>query len=199
MNFCFKYNTNIVKSTNINNKYNIKKYAGKNVESVDFVNQHSIKDNHLQFSNMLQRNNSPRITMLVNVISDLINNPNNLDYYFEGREISMITKKDKDKLDRLNNILKLNDNVPNNEMLIKYVPNYNFYSYYVNDNNKKNERGFQIFYTRDKLGNVKIYLIDLYHLAIPSKTNNTLKEYVNVMEYKKDIYDSIFSKVNSLV
>ncbi len=199
MNFCFKYNTNIVKSTNINNKYNIKKYAGKNVESVDFVNQHSIKDNHLQFSNMLQRNNSPRITMLVNVISDLINNPNNLDYYFEGREISMITKKDKDKLDRLNNILKLNDNVPNNEMLIKYVPNYNFYSYYVNDNNKKNERGFQIFHTRDKLGNVKIYLIDLYHLAIPSKTNNTLKEYVNVMEYKKDIYDSIFSKVNSLV
>lgn len=199
MNFCFKYNTNIVKSTNINNKYNIKKYAGKNVESVDFVNQHSIKDNHLQFSNMLQRNNSPRITMLVNVISDLINNPNNLDYYFEGREISMITKKDKDKLDRLNNILKLNDNVPNNEMLIKYVPNYNFYSYYVNDNNKKNERGFQIFHTRDKLGNVKIYLIDLYHLAIPSKTNNTLKEYVNVMEYEKDIYDSIFSKINSLV
>lgn len=199
MNFCFKYNTNIVKSTNINNKYNIKKYAGKNVESVDFVNQHSIKDNRLQFSNMLQRNNSPRITMLVNVISDLINNPNNLDYYFEGREISMITKKDKDKLDRLNNILKLNDNVPNNEMLIKYVPNYNFHSYYVNDNNKKNERGFQIFHTRDKLGNVKIYLIDLYHLAIPSKTNNTLKEYVNVMEYKKDIYDSIFSKVNSLV
>ncbi len=199
MNFCFKYNTNIVKSTNINNKYNIKKYAGKNVESVDFVNQHSIKDNHLQFSNMLQRNNSPRITMLVNVISDLINNPNNLDYYFEGREISMITKKDKDKLDRLNNILKLNDNVPNNEMLIKYVPNYNFYKYYVNDSNKKNERGFQIFHTRDKLGNVKIYLIDLYHLAIPSKTNNTLKEYVNVMEYRKDIYDSIFSKVSSLV
>ena len=39
MNFCFKYNTNIVKSTNINNKYNIKKYAGKNVESVDFVVQ----------------------------------------------------------------------------------------------------------------------------------------------------------------
>lgn len=199
MNFCFKYNTNIVKSTNINNKYNIKKYAGKNVESVDFVNQHSIKDNHLQFSNMLQRNNSPRITMLVNAISDLINNPNNLDYYFEGREISMITKKDKDKLDRLNNILKLNDNVPNNEMLIKYVPNYNFYSYYVNDKNKKNERGFQIFRTRDEFGNVKIYLIDLYHLAIPSKTNNTLKEYVNVMEYEKDIYDSIFSKVSSLV
>lgn len=50
----------------------------------------------------------------------------------------MITKKDKDKLDRLNNILKLNDNVPNNEMLIKYVSNYNFYKYYVND--KKNER-----------------------------------------------------------
>lgn len=199
MNFCFKYNTNIVKSTNINNKYNIKKYAGKNVESVDFVNQHSIKDNHLQFSNMLQRNNSPRITMLVNVISDLINNPNNLDYYFEGREISMITKKDKDKLDRLNNILKLNDNVPNNEMLIKYVPNYNFYKYYVNDKNKKNERGFQIFHTRDEFGNVKIYLVDLYHLAIPSKTNNTLKEYVNVMEYEKDIYDSIFSKVSSLV
>lgn len=51
----------------------------------------------------------------------------------------------------------------------------------------------------DELGNVKIYLIDLYHLAIPSKTNNTLKEYVNVMKYKKDIYESIFSKVNSLV
>lgn len=107
MNFCFKYNTNIVKSTNISNKYNIKKYVGKNVESVDFVNQHSIKDNRLQFSNMLQRNNSPRITMLINIISDLINNPNNLDYYFEGREISMITKKD--KLDRPNNILKLKD------------------------------------------------------------------------------------------
>ena len=84
-------------------------------------------------------------------------------------------------------------------MLIKYVPNYNFYKYYVNDNNKKNERGFQIFHTRDELGNVKIYLIDLYHLAIPSKTNNTLKEYVNGMKYKKDIYESIFSKVNSLV
>ena len=89
MNFCFKYNTNIVKSTNVNNKYNIKKYVGKNVESVDFVHQHSIKDNHLQFSNMLQRNNSPRITMLINVISDLINNPNNLDYYFEEIKIAL--------------------------------------------------------------------------------------------------------------
>lgn len=145
MSFCFKYNSPIVSSIKSNN-YNLKKYMGKNVKSVDFINQHSVKSNKLYFTNMFQRNNSPRINSIIMAISDLISNPDNLDYYSDGYE-----------------------------------------------------RGFQLFHTRDSDGNAKIYLIDLYHLAIPSKKNNLIKEYSMVMEYKKDIHDVVFSKVNSLV
>lgn len=195
MSFCFKYNSPIVSSNFKSNNYNLKKYIGKNVKSVDFVNQHSVKSNKLYFTNMFQRNNSPRINSIIMAFSDLTSNPDNLDYYFEGREISLITNNDYEKLKRLDSILRLYDNVPENEMIIKYAPNERYYNYYSDGY----ERGFQLFHTRDSEGNAKIYLIDLYHLAIPSKKNNLIKEYAMVMEYKKDIHDVIFSKINSLV
>ena len=79
MSFCFKYNSPIVSSNFKSNNYNLKKYIGKNVKSVDFVNQHSVKSNKLYFTNMFQRNNSPRINSIIMAFSDLTSNPDNLD------------------------------------------------------------------------------------------------------------------------
>lgn len=54
---------------------------------------------------------------------------------------------------------------------------------------------FSFFFTRNSTNDVKVYLIDLYHLAIPSKKNKLRSEYVDRMNYKKDIFDCIFYKL----
>lgn len=192
MNFCFNYSTPII-NKNIGINYSIKKYNTTDIKSINFINNHSIKSNELRFTNKLQRNNSLRIKSITNFINDVNNNPNILDYYFEGREISLLTKRDQYKLERLDKILKLNSNVPENGMIIKYTPNKRYYDEYVDGNY---ERGFQLFYTRDTEGNVIVYLIDLYHLAIPSRNDKV--KYIDVMEYEKDIYDCIFKKILKL-
>lgn len=193
MSFCFKYNKYINNYNLISRKYGDKtKYQSTDINSIEFVNQHSVCDDGLLFTNRLQRASGNRIDVLINVISDLMNNPNNLDKYFEGKDISFKTLDDKRKLDRLDQILKLHDEVPDNEFVFKYAPNQRYYNKY---NQNGYERGFQLFYTRDSNNDVKIYLIDLYHLVIPSKTNNTRSEYVDKKNYKHDIYDCIFCKI----
>lgn len=194
MSFCIKYNQNLTDSDHIRDYYSIDKYKSTSINSIEFVNQHSKKDNKLLFTNHLQRSKGQRIDVLKSSISDLLNNPNNLDFYFDGREISIITKADYKKVDRMYNILKLYDIIPEEKQkIIKYAPNKNFFSKYLKNTNNHRERGFQLFYTREN-DDVKVYLIDLYHLVIPSKGNNTRREYVDRIDYNKDIYDCVFKE-----
>jgi len=195
MSFCFNYNEKVIDNNLENKKYKINKYCPTSINSIEFVNQHSVKDNKLLFTNKLQRNSGNRIEMLKKCISDLMLYPDNLNKYFEGKDISMSTKADINKLNRLDGILKLYDEIPDNKLIIKYAPNYKFYQKYLTYTDKKYERGFQIFYTSDINNNVKVYLIDLYHLVIPSKENNSKMEYIERMNYNKDIFDCVFAKI----
>ncbi len=90
------------------------------------------------------------------------------------------------KLKRLNDILKLNKNYPNrDEILYKFT--------LINSA----ERGFQIIFTSNN-GVRYIYLIDLYHLAIPSKNNrkgepfDLFDEFYNRERYNTDMKEVFF-------
>lgn len=126
MNLCFNYKEKIINIELKNKRYNINKYNPTAINSIEFVNQHSVSDDKLLFTNKLQRNNGTRIEILKKVIYDLIKRPNNLDYYFDGRDISMQTKNDINKLQRLDKILKLYDFIPDNELIFKYASNARF-------------------------------------------------------------------------
>lgn len=191
MNFCFKYNENVADRSLLVKKYkNKRKYQPTYINSLEFINKHSVQNDSLYFTNKLQRNSGNRVNMLKKIINDLVLFPNKLDEYFNGEEISMITRADVNKLKRLDGIFKLYDNIPIEEKIIKYAPNKKFYNEY---NQGDYERGFQLFYTRNN-NDVKVYLIDLYHLAIPSKDNQPKQEYSIREKYKKDLFDCVFVK-----
>lgn len=98
----------------------------------------------------------------------------------------MQTANDLKKIQRVERILNLYPNVPNkNEIIYKCTLKNDL------------ERGFQLIFTMN--GNKKyIYLIDLYHLTIPSRLNikksnfNLQLEYFSKTKYKKDIKDILF-------
>lgn len=200
MNFCFKYNEyGTIKSTKtiqgkILNKYKSqKKYIADDIKSINFINKYSIQDDILMFTNKFQRKSGSRISSIRGVIEELLYNPNLIKYYFDGREIECITPHDKKKLERLDKILKLNANVPNGAKVLKYVPNKNYYDEF---NFGNYERGFQMILSYNN-GNIVVYLIDLYHLAIESKNNDFRIEYNILKNYKKCLSETIF--VNELI
>lgn len=192
MNFCFKYNENVTDSSLVDKKYkNKRKYQPTYINSLEFINKHSVQNDSLYFTNKLQRSSGNRINMLKKITNDLVLFPDKLDDYFNGEEISMLTKADVNKLKRLDGILKLHNNIPSEEKIIKYAPNKRFYDEY---NQGDYERGFQLFYTRNSNNDVKVYLIDLYHLAIPSRGNQPKQEYSIREKYKKDLFDCVFTE-----
>lgn len=194
MSFCFNYNDYVSQNNTIKgkivSKYIIfqKKYIADEIKNVNFVNKTSVQNDSLLFTNKFERKNSQRIIALRNMICLLKKNPNFIKDYFDGRDLDCRTSNDQKKLDRLDKILKLNKNIPNSVFLIKCVPNIKYYKLI---NCGDFERGFQLFLTYKK-GYVTIYLIDLYHLAIPSRDNDLIKEYYLRKKYKKDLLETIF-------
>lgn len=196
MSFCFNYNscTTIKNSDVIKNKIiekynNRKKYIPDKIKSVYFANKVSVQDDKLLFTNKFQRSSSKRILAIRNMVNELVKNPDSIKYYFDGRDLECRTEYDIYKLERLDAILKLNDTIPSNVLVSKYAPNQN---YYRDFNFGDYERGFQLILNY-KNGNITVYLIDLYHLAIQSKKNNFKNEYAILKNYKKCLSETIFS------
>lgn len=179
---------------NLQGKYSnakIKKYPNKyqNVPTseVIFVNKKSINDSYLKFTNFLERGiTSIRNQQIKNIIDTLVNNPSNFDNLFESSDVSIQTPSDLKKVERVKKILKLNCLVPNSSDVV-------FKGTLINTS----ERGFQILFTMDNDRKI-IYLIDLYHLTIPSfmdrKGNHfdLFEEYEKRKKYKKDIQEILF-------
>ncbi len=187
MNLLGKYNNKKVIASKEYKKYQ-KKYQDVNTKKVVFVNQYSIKNDKLKFTNYLERKALVGRNMeLKNHINYCITQPSYFDNNFEGREVSLKTETDIIKIKRLNDILNLYSNRPKtNEIIFKAV---------LKD---KQERGFQLYFTM--ADNTKyIYIIDLYHLIIPSKSNRKkqkfflIEEYEHRKKYEKDIKEVLFS------
>lgn len=189
MSFCFNYEKKEIEENYFLKKYKLGKYKELEVNKINFINKYSVNDEKLCFTNKLQRINSPRINAIKNVITDLSFNTNVLNDCFNGEEINLKTLADLKKLDRVDKILKLYDNQPNNTTVYKYAPNSNYYKKY---NAGEYERGFQLLFTHNN-NEVNIYLIDLYHLVILSKKQDLIDEYEKRKKYKKDIAECIFS------
>lgn len=195
MSFCFKYkeiktiqSSDVIKGKIINKYKTQKKYIPDEIKNIDFVNQKSVQDDSLLFTNKFQRRSGKRITAIRNLIKELNKNPNSIKYYFDGRDVECRNEYDIKKLERLDAILKLNDVLPSNALISKYAPNED---YYRDFNLGKYERGFQLILNH-KNGYITVYLIDLYHLAIQSKDNNFRLEYANLKNYKKCLSETIF-------
>jgi len=193
MNLCFKYNnySDKIEPNYFLKKHRIGKYS-KEVDKIDkiiFVNKYSVNDKKLTFTNKLERKNSSRNNKLKRVIKDLMENPNLFNELFEGNDITnKENSNDKWKLTRLDKILRLYDNIPNNQLIFKYAPTSKYYKMY-NDGNY--ERGFELFFAHE--GNeIKIYLIDLYHLGIPSLNQEYRLDYVKRENYHHDISECLF-------
>ena len=163
------------------------KYKNVPTCEVIFINKESINDSHLKFTNFLERGlTSPRNKLIKNIICNLIEHPEEFDNIVESRDVSIQTRADLQKVKRVEKILKLNLKTPD--------PNQIIFKGTLLDSD---ERGFQLLFT---MNNDKkyIYLIDLYHLTIPSGTNRKKQafelffEYEKRKKYKKDIQNILF-------
>lgn len=180
MNLQGKYsNTKIIKYPN--------KYRNIPTNEVVFLNKKSIKDDRLKFTNFLERGlSSSRNQEIKSTICTLIENPEKFDYIVKSRDISIQTRADLKKVKRVGEVLQLNLEVPKSNQII-----------FKGTLSESNERGFQLLFTMDN-DKKYIYLIDLYHLIIPSSTNRKKKsfslllEYEKRKKYKKDIQDVLF-------
>ena len=186
MNLSGKYNKQKIFSSQINNKYK-NKYQKVDTKQIIFINQYSVKDDNLKFTNFLERNFSTRNLYLKNIIDNCLINPQFFDNNFIGRDVSIQTPSDLQKIKRVKKILELYDNFPKNyETIYKAALKSN------------SERGFQIYFTMNN--NIKyVYIIDLYHLIIASKLNrkknqfSLSEEYERRKNYNKNIKDILFN------
>ena len=186
MNLSGKYNKQKIFSSQINNKYK-NKYQKVDTKQIIFINQYSVKDDNLKFTNFLERNSSTRNLYLKKIIDNCLINPQFFDNNFIGRDVSIQTPSDLQKIKRVKKILELYDNFPKNyETIYKAALKSN------------GERGFQIYFTMNN--NIKyVYIIDLYHLIIASKLNRKKKqfslseEYERRKNYNKNIKDILFN------
>ena len=167
MNLQGKYsNTKIIKYPN--------KYRNIPTNEVVFLNKNSIKDDRLKFTNFLERGlSSSRNQEIKSTICTLIENPEKFDYVVKSRDISIQTRADLKKVKRVGEILQLNLEVPKSNQII-----------FKGTLSESNERGFQLLFTMDN-DKKYIYLIDLYHLIIPSSTNRKKKSFSILLEYEK--------------
>lgn len=180
MNLQGKYsNAKIIKYPN--------KYRNVPTSKVIFLNKKSIKDDQLKFTNFLERGlSSSRNQEIKNTICTLIENPEKFDHIVRSRDVSIQTRADLKKVKRVEEILQLNLEVPKSNQII-----------FKGTLSNSNERGFQLLFTMEN-DRKYIYLIDLYHLTIPSSTNRKKKnfslflEYEKRKKYKKDIQDVLF-------
>ena len=188
MNLQGKYNTVKNSSVKIHKKYK-NKYQNVVTQEIVFVNQHSVKDDLLRFTNFLERSSSTRNTELKKYIDNCKQNPSYFDSNFSGRDVSEQTIKDIKKVERVKKILKLYSNFPNqNEIVYKATLT------------NSEERGFQLYFTMN--GNIKyVYVIDLYHLIITSKFDRKKQlfslsnEYNQRRKYNKDMKHILFCSV----
>ena len=135
MNLSGKYNKQKIFSSQINNKYK-NKYQKVDTKQIIFINQYSVKDDTLKFTNFLERNFSSRNLYLKKIIDNCLINPQFFDNNFIGRDVSIQTPSDLQKIKRVKKILELYDNFPKNyETIYKAALKSN------------SERGFQIYFT----------------------------------------------------
>lgn len=194
MNFCFNYNDKRkIEENYFLKKYKKGKYGDLLIEKINFINKHSVQSDCLRFTNKLQRSSSKRIDAIRNIIKILEMNPTMLNEYFQGEDINQQSEKDLIKLERVDKILKLYEQYPNNSLVYKYAPNDKYYKEY-NENNY--ERGFQLLFTHEN-NTINVYLIDLYHLAIISKDQDLINEYNIRKKYKKNILDHLFNETST--
>lgn len=170
------------------------KYSTSPICGVEFLNIKSIKDKDLKFTNYFQRLNSDRNKYIKDILLNCVADSSYFEHNFSGTELEQKTISDVKKLKRLNDILNLNLEKPtSNQILFKYAPNGNLI------NRIGYERGLQFIFSIEN-DIAKIYLIDLYHLAIPSKTNlrgeryNLFDEYNCRSKYSKSIDEVVFGK-----
>lgn len=192
MSFCFKYNEkSAIEENYFLKKYHKDKYKDLDIDKIDFINKSSVQNDNLCFTNKFERASSNRITQIKKAINDLCLNPEILNECYDGEEISYKTQNDILKMKRLDKILKLNDKFPTSDLVVyKYAPNSRYYNKYrFNDY----ERGFQLLFTHSNR-TIKVYLIDLYHLAIISKDQNMIEDYNRRKKYKKDIFECLFNE-----
>lgn len=187
-----KYNHNKLKYHS-----NIKKYFDKPISNITFVHDYSVKTEQLKFTNFFQIKVHSRSNIIKEVIQNCISNPEIFKKYFAGTEISLKTKEDEYKINRLHQIIALYNNFQvNDNNLFKYIPN----SLYVKKYGR--ERGLQ-FVFEHKNDKLLVYLIDLYHLAIPSgkdekgERQSLSYEYDKRKKYHKGIEEVIFDKETS--
>ena len=186
MNLSGKYNKQKIFSSQINKKYK-NKYQKVDTKQIIFINQYSVKDDNLKFTNFLERNLSKRNLYLKKIIDKCLINPSFFDNNFIGRDVSIQTNSDLIKIKRVKKILELYANFPQSyETIYKATLKSN------------DERGFQIYFTMNN--NIKyVYIIDLYHLIIASKLNrkknqfSLSEEYERRKNYNKNIKDILFN------
>lgn len=176
-------------------QYSQKKYFDRPISKMVFVHNYSVKDDDLHFTNFFQRVNCKRNVIIKEVINKCVENPNFFKNYFSGDEVSLKTKEDVYKRKRLHNIIALYNNFQvNDDKLFKYVPNNLYLKRYGA------ERGLQFIFEH-KNEEILVYLIDLYHLAIPSAKDKNKErmslsyEYENKKNYQKGIEEVIFDKI----
>lgn len=170
------------------------KYFDKPIKEIRFVHDYSVKNDRLEFTNFLERKNSRRNTVIKEVVSNCIKDYIFFKKHFYGREISQKTVADVEKKKRLHEIIALYDGFQaNDDMLFKYKPNKLYKKEY-------GEEGGLQFVFEHKNGIIYVYLIDLYHLAIPSGENKNKERFIRSDEYNrrkrfsKDIKEIIFEK-----
>lgn len=170
------------------------KYFDKPVKEIRFVHDYSVKNDRLEFTNFFERKTSKRNTVIKEVINNCIKDYKFFKKYFAGREVSQKTTADVRKKKRLHKIIALYDGFQaNDDKLFKYAPNELYIEKYGE------ERGLQfVFEHRNEI--IYVYLIDLYHLAIPSEKNQKKERFILSDEYgrrkkfNKDIKEIVFEK-----
>lgn len=175
-------------------KRELKRYSLSEINGVNFINRHSINDPQEKFINKFERNTGDRINNLRRIILNCSSDPVYFSENFIGSELEINDKKDSKKVERLHRIIEDNyESFPNfkNELLFKFFPNEKL------QKQIGKEHGFQLFFTL-RNNEINVYLIDLYHLGIPSvKDINKNKfdlndEYDRRKKYKHDIKDCLF-------
>lgn len=191
---------------NLQDKYKYKSYNGRytqkhsikyhvqSLQQIKFINDYSVNNSSLNFTNYFQREESKRGKIIKEIIDNCIKDPTFFEKNFYGSEITNGTKRDRYKIERLYRILNLYNKFE--------IPISNVFKYKPNQKLKEkcgNEGGFQLIFTVEN-NIVCIYLIDLYHLAIPSekdlKGNKFVlkNEYQNRAKYKKCMSFILFNK-----
>jgi len=174
-----------------------KKYFEKPVSKIMFVHDYSVKSDELNFTNFFERITSTRNKIIKEVIQNCIQDPSFFTHYFIGDEVSLKTKRDISKRQRLHKIIALYNNFQaDDDKLFKYVPNALYQTKY------NTERGLQFIFEH-KNNTLFVYLIDLYHLAIRSRKDKNQErmslsyEYENKKKFNKGIEEVIFNKSTS--